>query len=125
MIKKKTQFKQIEGGAISSRLTVAALDEWYLVSPIVSRHSELVAMVSREVEVTKENLWELILYDFKSEIGSILCEEHNRLATFLDNEKAQQFIVDTTRRYKIKEEVARQILILNLEEVTWTKDTGR
>ena len=122
MIKKKTEYKQIEGGAIASQLTVAALDDWFLASPIVSTGTQLVAVVTRDTEVTKENLWELIFDDFKSDIGSILCEEHNRLGTFMDNEKAQDFILNTARRYQLKEEFVRQCCILNLEQLTWVKD---
>ena len=122
MIKKKMQFKQIEGGHIASRMAVADLDNWYLVSPIVSSGMNIIAMMTREVEVTKDNLGELIIDDFKCEIGSIRCEEHNRLGTLLDNEKAQDFILNTARRYKIKEEVARQLLILYLFEITWADD---
>ena len=123
MIKKKIEFKQIEGSSISSKLSVAGLDGWYLTSPIINTgHSHLVALVSREVDVTKDNLSELILGDFKSEVGSILCQSHNRLGTFIDNKKAQEFMTNTARRYKTHETTVNQILIQNLEAITWVKD---
>lgn len=124
MIKKKTEFKQIEGGYIANKLALAALDDWYLVHIMATGHTQLIALVSREVEVTKENLWELIHADFKSEIGGsgIRCEEHNRLGTFIDSEKVQDFMLNTARRYKLKIEFVRQMLILNLEELTWVRD---
>ena len=122
MIKTKIEFKQIEGGYIANKMAVAGLDDWYLACSIVNSGRNLTALMTREVKVTKENLGELILADFKCEVGSIRCEEHNRLGTMLDNEKAQDFILDTAKRYKIKEELARQLLILNLFEITWAHD---
>lgn len=123
MIKKKTEFKQIEGGDIAARLAIAALDGWYIVPPIIGTgYINLIAVISREVKVTKDNIWELILADFKSEVGSVLCEEGNRIGkTLIDNEKVQQFILNTSRRYKIMEEYTRHLLILNAEEITWVK----
>ena len=124
MIKKKIQFKQIEGSTVASRLAVAALDGWYLVSPIVNTgYSSLVALVSREVKVTKDNLYELLLEDYKSEVGSVTSREYNPLSTFLGNEKTKQFMLNSARRYEIDRHAVQELLIKNLEDLIWIDET--
>ena len=124
MIKKRTEYKTVSrSGGLDNLLTTLSLDGWQLSCPVWyipggGSHALLV----REVKVIKDDLDKYVIADFKVEIGSLACQEYNRLTTLLDNKRVKTFIGDTARRYEMDESFISQLLITNLEQLTWIDD---
>lgn len=123
MIKTKTEYKEISGTGMAKHLTTLSLDGWQLSCPIWyipggGSH----ALLFREVKVIKDDLYKYILEDFKVEIGTIVCKEYNRLSKLLDSDRVKTFILDSARRYDMDKSFISQILVNNLEQVTWVDE---
>ncbi len=129
------QYKILDFGksSMEKMITIAAMDGYELCSPLFSSHSTVVATMVREVKVTKESLPELIISDFKSEVGSIMVESYDggvglasgsdrRMIALKISDKVDEFTINTVRRYEIDKGTVEQILLSNAEELTWIED---
>jgi len=74
MIKKKVVFNIISygtGDVLAQHMTIAALDGYCLTSPVVKSRFSITAVMAKDVKVTKLVLNEMIVNDFKVEVGSV------------------------------------------------------
>ena len=134
MIKTKIQYKIFDysRSSLEHVITIAAMDDYELCSPLFNHHTTVVATMVREVKVTKESLPEMIINDFKSEVGTVNVEANEgsvkvddvdrRMIALRISEKVDQFIKNTARRYEIDEGIVDHILLNRAEDLTWFED---
>ena len=92
MIKTKMEYKVLSNSRdyagpdqshkeFERRLTILAMDGWYLTSPVIY-HDGFKGILAREVKVTRDDVFDMILEDWKSVGGN-----------------QEDFIIATSRRY--------------------------
>jgi len=120
MIKKKLEFKVIN----TMRENLAQLMT-SLTSPVVKSRFSITAVMAKEVKVTKELLHEMIVSDFKVEVGTVPIKgpitslAYNTLKL---SEKVNEFCVNTARRYDISEPSVWKVLDAAAEDLTYIPD---
>ncbi len=86
MIKKKIEYKALNmdnGAGFARKLTLYTMDGWYLTTPVLYDYG-FKALIAREIAVTRDNVTDMIIEDWKSIRGN-----------------QEDFITATSRRYDV------------------------
>ena len=133
MIKKKLEYKLFTSrfaDKFGRIVTRATLNGWVPLSPMVHEaYQPYELLMQREAKVTKENVEDMILLDFKDLVGAVRVPDQTpkdmigpRRQAIQHSKAVDAFVKKIMKLYECEGTFVRDLILANLSKTTWVDE---